>query len=83
MNILQFKLQLSNVILANVLEALGNPSFLCVLGSRMLFNMKEAAEYGVNEGTNYMASTVSAIEFDSPPAAEGTRTGTDVSVGSA
>lgn len=71
-----------SAILVTFLDSIGNPALLSILGSRMLFNMKEAAEYGVNEGTNYMASTVSAIEFDSPPAAEGTRTCTDVSVGS-
>ena len=63
--ILQFRLSISNPFLAIVLERLGSPAFLCVLGSRMLFNLKEAGERGQNEGTSYNATsrTVSGMEF--------------------
>lgn len=61
---MQLKLEVSNQILAVFLEALGNPSFLCILGSHMLFNLKDAGERGVNEGTSYRRSSISEIEFD-------------------
>ena len=66
--ILNFKLEFSNAFVANILSALGNASFLCVLGSRMLFNLKEAGERGQNEGTSYNATsrTVSGMEFAEP-----------------
>ena len=65
---LAFELQTSNNFLAIILQHLGNPSFLCVLGSRMLFNLKEAGERGQNEGTSYNATsrTVSGMEFAEP-----------------
>ena len=63
--ILSFKLEIPNLFLSGVLTALGNPSFLCILGSRMLFNLKEAGERGQNEGTSYNATLriVSNMEF--------------------
>ena len=46
---------------------LGNPSLLCVLGSHLLINLKEAGELGLNEGTNYrpgfLSQSVSDMEF--------------------
>ena len=59
----------SSLVLSNILNALGSPTLLCVLGSRMFFNLKEAAEHGVNVGTNwssYAHSTVQSIRFDKP-----------------
>ena len=49
-----------------VLEALGSTTLLCILGSRMFFNLKEAAEHGVNVGTNWSSYSHSAIHFDEP-----------------
>ena len=48
------------------LKYIGNPSLLCILGSRMFFNLKEAGEAGINEGTNLGShrSTISSIHFD-------------------
>ena len=46
-----------------ILQAFGNPSFLCILGSRLLVNLKEAAELGVNGGTNYRMSSASISEL--------------------
>ncbi|KAL5524847.1 hypothetical protein ACEPAF_9993 [Sanghuangporus sanghuang] len=64
-NIMEFKLQFSNLFLSNLFNALGNPAFLSVLGSRMLINLKEAGERGQNQGTSYRmsSSTVSEMEF--------------------
>ena len=67
-NIIDFKLGVANAFVANVLGALGNPELLTILGSRMLFNLKEAAELGVHEGTNVRISTrtMSDINFAEP-----------------
>ena len=59
----------SSLVLSNIFQALGDPILLCVLGSRMFFNLKEAAEHGVNVGTNwssYAHSTEQSIRFDKP-----------------
>ena len=68
LNIIEFKLTFSSVFAANVLDTLGNPALLSILGSRMLFNLKGAAELGVNEGTNVRvtSSTMSAMDFAEP-----------------
>ena len=59
------KVDAYNEFLSDVFSGLGNRAFLCILGSRMLFNLKEAGERGQNEGTSYNASsrTVSDMEF--------------------
>ncbi|PAV16747.1 hypothetical protein PNOK_0836700 [Pyrrhoderma noxium] len=59
-------------ILDVILVGLGNPTFLSVLGSRLLFNLKEAGEYGVNIGTNYRSNTLSQLQFagEHPPESE-------------
>lgn len=65
LNIMWYKLIISNAFLANLLQSLGRPSFLCILGSSMLFNLKEAGERGLNQGTSYRVNSrsVSAMEF--------------------
>ena len=45
-------------------EGLGSPTLLCIFGSRMFFNLKEAAEHGVNVGTNWSSYSHSAIRFE-------------------
>jgi hypothetical protein len=49
-----------------LLGVTGNPTLLCILGSRMFFNLKEAGEAGLNEGTNVGShrSASSSIHFD-------------------
>ena len=42
-----------------LLQSIGNTSFLCILGSRLLVNLKEAGELGLNEGTNYRPASQS------------------------
>ena len=49
---------------SEIFEALGSPTTLCILGSRIFFNLKEAAEHGVNVGTNWASYSHSAIRFD-------------------
>ena len=51
-----------NLNLAYIVQVLGSPAFLCLLGSRLLINLKEAGELGVNAGTNY-ATSLSSLEF--------------------
>ena len=60
----------SNALFAYALEVLANPPLLSVLGTRLLFNMKEAGAKGLNEGTSCGSkSTISDIEFGAPPEA--------------
>ena len=63
LNIIVDKLTLSQT-LGTVLSAFASPTLLCILGSRMFFNLKEAGEHGVNMGTNWASYSVSAIRFD-------------------
>ena len=53
-------------VLSAALNGLGSPVLLSVLGSRMFYNLKEAAEHGVNIGTNRSSYSHSAIRFDLP-----------------
>ena len=53
-------------LVTSLLTTLGSPTLLCVAGSRMFFNLKEAAEHGVNIGTNWSSYSHSAIQFDEP-----------------
>ncbi|EJC99537.1 uncharacterized protein FOMMEDRAFT_160604 [Fomitiporia mediterranea MF3/22] len=78
-NTLSNKVRVDNNNLAAIIEQAGNPSFLCILGSRLLFNMKEAGKLGVNEGTNYRTKSMSTIEFEQPAGSEETST-SDVGV---
>ena len=64
LNIVFYEIDLANVFLTDVLAVAGSPTFLCVLGSRMLFNLKEAAEKGSGEETSYREDApISAMEF--------------------
>ena len=57
----------SNALLAYVLAVLANPSLLSILGSRLLFNMKEAGAKGLNEGTSCgLKLTISNITSGTP-----------------
>ncbi|OCB85036.1 hypothetical protein A7U60_g7993 [Sanghuangporus baumii] len=48
---------------STTLGSAGSPTLLCVLGSHLLINLKEAGERGANGGTNYTPRTVSEIDF--------------------
>ena len=58
--------------MSDVLAILGNTPSLTILGSRMLFNLKEAGELGVNEGTNVRVTsrTLSDLDFAEPENAQ-------------
>ncbi|KAH8112219.1 hypothetical protein DFH11DRAFT_1545911 [Phellopilus nigrolimitatus] len=57
------QLFIPNILLAELLNVLGSPSLLCVLGSHLLVHLKEAGERGANGGTSYRMRTMSNIEF--------------------
>ena len=58
----------TNSLLFGVLSIAGNPALLSILGSHLLFSMKEAGEKGLNQGTSCGSrSTVSDIDFAEPP----------------
>ena len=60
----------SNALFAYILNVLGNPALLSILGAHLLFNMKEAGAKGLNEGTSCGSkSTISDIDFGAPPEA--------------
>ena len=51
-------------VLDSLFSLLGSPTILCILGSQVFFNLKEAAEHNVNVGTNWDSYSHSAIDFD-------------------
>ncbi|KAL5512043.1 hypothetical protein ACEPAH_5262 [Sanghuangporus vaninii] len=67
LNVMEFKLRVSNGLLSALLDTLGSPAFLCVFGSRMLFNLKEAGEKGSydDETTLRMDTRMSSVRFAS------------------
>ena len=64
MNIMSSKIQFTTLWGPELLEGIGNTTLLCVAGSHIFFNLKEAAEHGVNVGTNWASYSHSAIRFD-------------------
>ena len=56
----------SSIALTSILNALGSSTLLCVIGSRMFFNLQEAAEHGVNPGTNWSSHSDTVIRFGEP-----------------
>lgn len=57
-----------SLIVDDILALIGNTSFLSLMGSRLLFNMKEAGERGLNQGTNCsLRATASPIDFAGSP----------------
>ncbi|KAL5490705.1 hypothetical protein ACEPAI_5539 [Sanghuangporus weigelae] len=66
LNVLEFKLRVSNGLLSALLDTLGSPAFLCIFGSRMLLNLKEAAEkdnYSTDQNEFTRETEMSAIRF--------------------
>ena len=60
--------EVSNALSTYILSGLANPPLLSIIGARLLFNMKEAGEKGLNEGTSCGSkSTVSEIDFADAP----------------
>ena len=63
LEIIQFSAPLSDTM-EIVVFYLANPSILSPIGCRLLMNMKEAGEHGVNVGTNWDSYTHSAMRFE-------------------
>ena len=58
----------STLLSSTILFLVGNQSLLSIIGAHLLFNMKEAGEKGLNEGTSCGSkSTVSEIDFADAP----------------
>lgn len=56
-----------NMLLCTIFSAAGSLPLLSLLGARLLFNMKEAGEKGLNQGTSCRKkSTSSEINFIEP-----------------
>ena len=51
---------------STVLQVLGSPTLLCILGSHMFLNLKEAAEHDVNSDTMCSTYLSSPIQFNLP-----------------
>ena len=64
---MDFKFNTISSLVSNLLSGFGSPTLLCVFGSRMFFNLNEAAEHGVNIGTNWSSYSHSTIRFGEPP----------------
>lgn len=66
LNIMEFKVTDTNDYLAILFTLLGSPTFLCIMGSNVLFNLKEAGERGLNQGISYYwssSASISAMDF--------------------
>ena len=61
----QFKLP-GNLIGYTAIDVLGNPGLLCLLGSRIFLNLKEAAETRVNGGVYSRGGTIEDPIFAEP-----------------
>lgn len=56
-----------STVLSDILNLVGSPALLSILGARLLFNTKEAGAKGLIEGTNcYSRSSASDIRFLGP-----------------
>ena len=51
-------------VLVYLFDTLSSTILLSMLGTRVFFNLKEAAEHGVNVGTNWSSYSHSAIRFN-------------------
>ena len=60
----------TNALVDALLQVFGSPIILCAIGSRMFFNLSEAAEHGVNVGTNWSSYSQTTIQFDVAQAPE-------------
>ena len=63
MNILLFRLHMVASVWVGVLTAFGSPNLPCIFGSRLLVNLKDAGQQGLNMGDSYGSEFASNIEF--------------------
>ena len=60
-NIVLNQVSVPNLFLWAAIGTLGSPSFMCLLGCKLLIHLKEAGESGVNAGTSYRLKTISNV----------------------
>ena len=53
-------------VVSYIFGLLASTTPLCILGSRIFFNLKEAAERGITVGTNWASYSQSTIDFAEP-----------------
>ncbi|OCB83956.1 hypothetical protein A7U60_g9165 [Sanghuangporus baumii] len=63
LQIVELSFRSDSPFVTSLLSALGSPSFLCILGSQLLINLKEVSERRADGGTNYTPRNVSDIEL--------------------
>ena len=63
MNFISYFIE-GNITLSTMINFAGSPALLSVLGTYLLFNIKEAGEKGLNQGTSCVLT--SAINFAAP-----------------
>ena len=68
LKIIENNLGQGTTLLSSILDLAGNTALVSILGARLLFNMKEAGEKDLNQGTSCGSkSTVSEIDFADAP----------------
>ena len=72
----------SSILVIVLGGTIGNPSILSSVGARLLLNMREAGEKGLNEGMggSGLRATVNGMEFAAPAQSSDTEGGEEMSV---
>ncbi|EJD00579.1 uncharacterized protein FOMMEDRAFT_159325 [Fomitiporia mediterranea MF3/22] len=77
MQIISYPIRGGSPFVASLLGRAGDPTVLCILGSRLLINLKEAGERGMNRGTSHGSRVLSDVEFaEGLPVADSNEEGT-------
>ena len=63
LNIIYFNLGEGNTSLECLQLIIGNPTLPSIIGSRLLINLKEVGDLGLNESMNYRLDSTSASEI--------------------
>ena len=75
MNIIDFLYDNQSATIAILLNLIGSPAFLPLVGTRLLLNIKEAGAKGLHQGTSCILRTsISRIDFAAPHEAAAQRT---------
>lgn len=53
-----------NTTVQYIFNCIGDPTILCIIGSRLIIHLKDAAERCVNEGTSYQPGSLSVMDFE-------------------
>lgn len=62
-NILQFTTEIQSHFLVNLVTGLGSSSLLCIIGSKMLVNLKEVGRNGIGDDMSFDSLDISMMEF--------------------